>query len=409
MRRTRVVHIINSFEFGGAETMLVNLLLRTDRSRYEPSVVALIDDLSVAQPIIDAGIPLHVIGMKPGIPDPRGIYRLARLLRRLQPNVIQTWMDHSNLIGSLAAILSTRAPIVWGIHHSNHVAGIAKRSTLLTVDACALLSRIPTRIVCCSRDARLTYSRRGFASDRIVVIPNGFDTTRFKPDPQARMEVRNELGLADDTPLVGLIARFDPFKDHANFLNAAARLMQRRRNVHFLLCGAGVDCTNQVLVAQINRLGLADRCHLLGPRRDVPRIHAALDIVASSSISEAFPLVLGEAMSCGVPCVATDVGDSALIIGDTGRVVAPGDPAALADAMGQLLALSPSQRAALGSAGRRRICERFDLDAITRQYHMVYDRLAGAHAQPPQEPDTRDADARIVGSHTRLAASGAWD
>lgn len=405
MRKTRILHIINSFEFGGAEAMLVNLLLRTDRSRYEPSVAALIDDLSTAQPIIDAGIPLTVIGMQPGVPDPRGILRLAKNIQRSQPDVIQTWMDHSNLIGTLAAMVSTRAPVVWGIHHSNHIAGVAKRSTLMTVNACGLLSRLAARIVCCSQHARQMYSRRGFASDRMEVIPNGFDTARFQPDPEARNRVRQELGIAMDTPLIGLAARFDPFKDHTTFFEAAARLAQRRPDVHFLLCGSGVDYTNPALASQINKLGLGDRCHLLGRRRDVPRIHASLDLLTSSSISEAFPLVLGEAMSCGVPCVATDVGDSALIVGDTGRIVAPRNPARLADAWSELLQLAPAQRAALGVAARQRIRERFDLDAVTMRYHAVYDRLV--HPQYlPRSASTTPADAPLGPIPGGLATTG---
>lgn len=381
MQRTRIVHIINSFEFGGAEAMLVNLLLRTDRSRFEPSVVALIDDLSVAQPIIDAGIPLAVMGMKAGIPDPRGVLRLAWHLQRAKPDVIQTWMDHSNLIGTLAAKLVTRAPIVWGIHHSNHVVGIAKRSTLMTVDACAMLSNLPARIICCSEHSRVMYADRGFAPHQMQVIPNGFDTSRFRPDPQARREVRQELGINDNTPLIGLVARFDPFKDHTNFLQAAARLRRQRPEVHFLMCGAGVEPSNETLMSQIRQLGLVDCCHLLGARRDVPRIHASLDLATSSSISEAFPLVLGEAMSCGVPCVSTNAGDSALIIGDTGRIVPTRDPAALAEAWLELLSLSAEERTAMGAAARRRVCEKFDLDAVTRQYHAVYEQLVDTRPQ----------------------------
>jgi glycosyltransferase involved in cell wall biosynthesis len=176
--KTRVVHIINSFEHGGAEAMLCNLLLRTDMSRFEPSVVALIDDLTVAQPIIDAGIPLLTMGMKPGIPDPRGIWRLAKHLRKVQPHVVQTWMDHSNLIGGVVTRLATRAKVVWGIHHSNHVKGVAKRSTLATVAACGKLSRwVPDRVVFVSQTSCKLYARHGFAGDRITVIPNGFDTS----------------------------------------------------------------------------------------------------------------------------------------------------------------------------------------------------------------------------------------
>lgn len=372
----KVVHVINSFEYGGAEAMLCNLLLRTDRERFEPSVVALIDDMTVADPVRSAGIPLCSMRMKPGVPDPRGVLRLARHLARERPAVVQTWMDHSNLIGGLASRLATRAHVVWGIHHSNHVPGLAKRSTLLTVSACARLSRrVPSRVVFCSELARTVYVKRGFEAGRTEVVPNGFDTEVFRPDPAARLSLRRELGLDPDVVLVGLVARYDPLKDHSNFLRAAAMLAHAHPETRFVLCGDKVDARNEKLASEIESLGLSCRCLLLGPRRDVARIHAALDVATSSSMSEAFPLAVGETMSCGVPCVATDVGDSALIVGNAGRIVPPGNPRALALAWVELLAMDHAERLRLGRAARSRIQELFDLGAVTRRYEGIYSRL----------------------------------
>jgi len=375
--RIKILHIINSFEFGGAEAMLCNLLLRTDTDRFAPSVVSLIDDLTVAGPIINAGIVPAVMGMRPGVPDPRALARLARHLRRTKPDVIQTWMDHSNLIGGLAARAANAGPVVWGVHHSDHVPGLTKRSTLVTLAACAMLSRrLPTRIVFCSEHAAALYKDRGFAADRMDVIPNGFDTARFRPDDSARQGVRRELNIHAEAPLIGLVARYDPVKDHANFLQAAALLVKTNPAAHFLLCGAGVDTNNPALAKLVRSLGLDYCCHLLGPRRDVPRLTAALDVATSASISEAFPLAVGEAMACAVPCVATDVGDSALMIGDTGRTVPPSNPAALAEAWRQLLTLSAEARASLGQSARARVTHLFDLDAVTRRYESLHARLA---------------------------------
>jgi glycosyltransferase involved in cell wall biosynthesis len=387
MSRVRIVHVINSFEHGGAEAMLCNLLLRTDTRRFEPHVVSLIDDLTVAGPILDAGIPLTTLGMKPRIPDPRGVMRLANHLRKLRPHVVQTWMDHSNLIGGLAARLATRAKVVWGVHHSNHVKGVAKRSTLATVAACAKLSRhVPSRIICVSQHASALYAQHGFAPERIAVIPNGFDTTLLRPDPAARVSVRRELGLAADVPLIGLAARYDPCKDHDTFLRAAAILAIQRADVHFLLCGAGVERGNPALANFVDQLDLIARCHLLSARRDMPRIHASLDVATSSSITEAFPLVLGEAMACGVPCVATDVGDSALIVGETGTVVPSRDPAALSAAWAAMLGLGMVTRTELGLAARRRVIEHFDLAAVTRRYEAVYDEVTASPADATPLP-----------------------
>jgi glycosyltransferase involved in cell wall biosynthesis len=383
----RITHIINSFEFGGAESMLCNLVLRTERSRFEPSVVSLIDDLTVARPILDAGIPLAVMGIRPGVPDPRGVVRLTNHLRRQRPGIVQTWMDHSNLIGGLAARSAGVRHVVWGVHHSSHVNGVAKRSTLLAVSACAKLSsRVPSRVICCSEHARAQYSANGFDVARFDVIPNGFDTTCFAPDPTARAQVRRELEIDDATPVVGIVARWDPFKDHATFLRAAATLSRSRPGTRFILCGHQMTGQNAQLGELIASCGIRDKCHLLGPRRDVARVYAALDVLASSSISEAFPLALGESMSCGVPCAATDAGDSRLIVGDTGRIVPTRDPEALARACDELLALDAPAKAKLGAKARRRIQERFDLDGVTRRYEQVYERLLTRRARDGQAP-----------------------
>jgi glycosyltransferase involved in cell wall biosynthesis len=398
--RTRVVHVINSFGFGGAEAMLCNLLLRTDRERFDVSVVALIDDMSVAAPVLEARIPLVTMGMSPGVPDPRGILRLARHLVRVRPDVVQTWMDHSNLIGAAAAALAGFPHVIWGVHHSNHVPALTKRSTLFTVNACSWLSRsLVSRIVFCSEHARTLYARRGFAPGKMRVIPNGFDTARFRPDADARRAVRDELGVAAGAPLVGLVARYDRFKDHATFVRAAARVARDVPAARFVLCGAGVDRNNPALASLIEAAGIGEQCHLLGPRGDVPRLLAAFDVLASSSVSEAFPLVLGEAMACGVPCAATDVGDSALIVGPTGRIVPPQDPASLAAALTQLLALPGDDRRRLGDAARARVCRLFDLGAVTRQYERLYESLVAAPARRKLErPLAEQRNAELVGA-----------
>jgi glycosyltransferase involved in cell wall biosynthesis len=383
--KQRIVHIINSFEYGGAEAMLCNLVLRSDRQRFEPHVVSLIDDLTVAGPLIEAGVPLVTMGFRPGLPDPWAMVRLVRHLRRLRPSVVQTWMDHSNLIGGLAGSLVRGARVVWGVHHCDHA--LSKRSTRLTVAACAKLSRrVPSRVVCCSQHARDLYIARGFAAEKMTFIPNGFDTTRFSPDPQARREVRRELGLTNDVVLIGLVARYDPLKDHANFLHAAAMLRATHPHVRFVLCGREVDASNGELMRMIGELGLGEACHLLGPRRDMQRIYAAIDLLASSSVMEAFPLALGEAMACGTVCVATDVGDSALIVGETGRIVPPRAPGALASAWREMLSLPAGERARLSASARRRVCEMFELDAVTRRYEALYAEVLADREPAPRAP-----------------------
>jgi glycosyltransferase involved in cell wall biosynthesis len=210
----------------------------------------------------------------------------------------------------------------------------------------------------------------------MVVLPNGFDLDAFQPDPAARGSVRQELGISEETPLIGLVARFHPQKDHHNFMQAAAQLHARLPNVHFLLCGAGVTPENPALAQWVEEAGLRANVHLLGVRQDVPRLSAALDIATSSSSGEGFPNVVGEAMACGVPCVVTDVGDAALIVGETGRVVPPHDAQALADAWHDLLNAGEDYRYELGMAARRRVQECFSMTTISRRYEQLYEEIA---------------------------------
>ena len=382
--KVRVAHIINSFALGGAEAMLCSLLSRTDRDRFEPQVISLIDDLKLVGPILEAGIPVKVIGMRPGVPDPRGPVKLVRHLRSIRPDIVQTWMDHSNLIGGVAAWAAPGAKIVWGIHHSNHVRRLTKKSTLLTVWACRKLSsRVPSRIVCCSEYAQKLYVQAGFAADRMTVIPNGFNTDLFHPDSDARLQIRQELGIDPKATIIGLVARYDPLKDHVSFIAAAGLLHKEFPGVHFLMCGTSVDKDNQALMGQISELGIGGICHLLGQRSDVAKIHASLDIATSSSISEAFPLAVGEAMACGIPCVATNVGDSAMMFGDSGLIVPPSQPAALAAGWAAMLKMDVSARLRLGIDARRRVQELFDLEAVVKRYEDLYRELVGLEDQLP--------------------------
>ena len=213
----------------------------------------------------------------------------------------------------------------------------------------------------------------GYAEDKMVVIPNGFDLAAFKPDSKARVAVREELGIYQEALLIGLVGRFDPQKDHRNFVAAAARLRTDYTQVHFLLCGDGVNWNNAELTGWIGEAGLRQQFHLLGRREDMPRLTAALDISStSSSYGEGFPNVIGEAMACGVACAITDVGDSAFIVGETGLVVPPRDPEALAHAWKKLIEMGPEGRQKLGETARKRILENFSLPDIVARYEALY-------------------------------------
>jgi len=373
----KVVHIITGLSTGGAEMMLYNLLSRMDRTAFDPQVISLTNIGSIGGKIRALGVPVRAMGMRRSMPNPLGVLRLAHRLRKARADVIQTWMYHADLVGGLAAKIARDIPLAWGIHSSNLDPQGVKRRTIWTVMVCARLSRwLPTRIVCCSVASRRVHMEQGYTADKMVVIPNGFDLDAFRPDPAARLTVREELGISNEALLIGLVARFDPQKDHRNFVQAAALLHARVPDVHFLLCGNGITWENRDLAGLIDTAGIRNCCHLLGLRDDVPRLLAALDI-ASLSSSYGDPMVIGEAMACGVPCVVTDVGDSALIVGETGRVVPPKDWEALAAAWREMIEIGAEERKQLGLAARRRIEEHFSLAAIVERYQALYKEIAG--------------------------------
>jgi glycosyltransferase involved in cell wall biosynthesis len=373
--KRRIVHIITGLPVGGSQMMLSKLLSAMDPETWEPEVISLRDVGEMGRRICSMGIPVRALGMRESLGDVAALPKLIGWLRRRPPNLVQTWLYHSDLIGGLAA-WRAGVPVVWGIRQSSLGRPDTRRSTIWVAKISARLShRIPRRIICGSEAARRFHSAMGYAAEKMVVIPNGFDLRKFRPDPEARQSVRHELRLPLSAPLVGLVARFDTEKDHRTFVQAAAQLHSVMPDVHFLLCGEGVDPSNALLESWLTSVGMQSRCHLLGPREDIPRLTAALDIATLSSYGEGFSNALGEAMACGVPCVVTDVGDSATVVGDTGRVVAARDPAALAHAWRGMLGAPLGTRERLAAAARRRIESEFDIASVANRYLTLYNEI----------------------------------
>ncbi len=383
MTPKRILFLTTSLYAGGAELMLLRLLTGLDRRRFAPSVVSLIHLGPVSEKIRQLGISVRSLGMKPGKPDPVSLVRLVRWLRQDRPDMLQTWMYHADLLGGLAGRLAGRIPTAWGIRHSDPRTHGYGPFTSITVTICARLSRwIPKRIVCCSEVSRQSHAAIGYAEDKMIVIPNGVDLDRLKPDPAARRQIRQALGIPDDAPVIGLVGRFHPQKGHHNFVQAARLLSSARPSLRFVLCGEGVTWANRNLVTWIDEAGIRDSCRLLGRREDIPQLMASFDLATSaSSFGESFANVVSEAMSCGVPCVVTNVGDSAHIVGSTGMVVPPRNPVALAQAWDRMLDLGRERLTETGLSARERIQEHFNLPRIVDRYHGLFDELtAGSPA-----------------------------
>lgn len=375
-RIMKIVFIITNLETGGAERMLYKILQHIDRSYFKPTVISLMGLGDIGQSIIELGIPVHTLNLKQGsIPGIFTLYKLVKLLRFLEVDIIHTWMYHADLIGGLAGKLAGVRRIVWGIRHSNLSPNLNKKSTLIVVKLCAYLSSwIPTGILSCSHKAMKIHYDAGYSANKIDVIPNGFDLSNYIPDHSAKNSLCEELRISNDVKLVGLIGRYDPQKNHSGFIRAAEIISRYVPNVHFILAGAGVNSDNVSLMVEIQQAELVTSFHLLGRRDDIPRLMCSLDVLASSSDGEAFPNVLGEAMACGVPCVVTDVGDCREIVGCAGRVVLPGDMEELAKEVVSILLLPSFERHRLSEQARRNVAENYEISQIVKKHEEYYHR-----------------------------------
>jgi glycosyltransferase involved in cell wall biosynthesis len=379
----RIVNIITATGFGGAENVLGDLLERLP-PHYESSVISLTTIGDVGERLQARGIPVTALGMTRKSLGVQALFQLRKMLKEAQPDIVQTWMYHPDLLGGLAARLAGVPSLVWWIHHNKLSIEHNGLRTVMISRACAALSHyLPDRILCCANTALEEHVRIGYAASKMEVLPNGFDMSRFRPAPEMRAKVRSEIGVAPDAPLLAMIGRFDIQKGHRVLVDAAALLRKKRPDVHYLLAGADVDIGNTALASWLDEHGLRDSFTLLGERDDIPRLLAAVDALVLPSLSEAFPLVVGEAMAVGVPCIASDVGDTRFLIGDTGLVVPPGDPEVLANAIDEFLSRPESDRQSCGVRARQRVLDNFEISRIIARYEDLCERLLdGGKAAP---------------------------
>ena len=377
MNPITVAHLITELNMGGAEQMLHKLVTRMDRSSFRCLVASMTDTGPIGERIRGDGIPVLPLGMGLGRPTLSGLARFHHFLKRESVDIVQTWLYHADLLGLIVGRLAGVRRVIWGIRCSDLHLKKYRPLTALTVKTSGALSSLADAIVVNSTEGMRVHEKRGYQTERMILIPNGFDTSRFRPDASAKSWLLDLLGLPHDVVFIGLVARFDPMKDHATFFKAASMVARQEDAVHFILIGRGLVPHNERLSPFMDH-HLQGRVHLLGLRDDIPRLTAALDIATSSSaFGEGFSNTIGESMSCGVPCVVTDVGDSARIVGDSGIVVPPVDPVAMAEAWRKLIRFGEDGRRALSEKARSRVLENFDIWKVVKRFEELYVRLMG--------------------------------
>jgi glycosyltransferase involved in cell wall biosynthesis len=305
-----------------------------------------------------------------------GLRRLYFLLKQLKPDVLQTWMYHADFIGGIVGRMAGTKSIIWNVRNSVLSAKSTKFSTIVVSYICAALSRfIPWKIIFCSQESLNAHARLGYNAKLMTTIFNGYDVNDFSPSNKSGCLVRGVLALPQADNIIGMVGRFDPLKDHNNLFMALNLVKMQGINFKCLLIGHGLSDFNELLVRLIADYDLYDNIYLLGQRNDIPSLMNALDMHVLSSFSEGFPNVLCEAMACGTPCITTDVGDAALIVGDTGWVVPSRNHRELADkiltAIHEKNNLSETwSRRKIES--RERVVNNFSIEKMINNYHVAW-------------------------------------
>lgn len=362
-----VLHVISGLGPGGAEHMLCRLVAATPHVSHRVLSLSGRGILSAALESSGAEIIDRGSGAK-------GVRGLARAMAGNSPDIIQGWMYHGNLTATLLKIRFPSASLIWGIRQSISLKQFTKPTTRILIGAQAIISKLPDVIVYNSLEAALGHEAGGFSSVRRELVANGFDVEIFAPDAAVRRTVRSDLGIADDEVVVGLVARWDPWKNHPGFLRVATLLSEEYPECRFIMLGKGIDWSNVELVSLIGD-SLRERVILLGDRRDVQAINNAFDVACNVSHGEGFPNAVGEAMACGRMCVVTPVGATESLIGDCGVVAASTSDSDILDALRMAVALSPAEREEAGSRARARIEKHYAIEAVAQEYLKLYSRL----------------------------------
>jgi glycosyltransferase involved in cell wall biosynthesis len=369
--KRHVLHVITGLAVGGAEMALYRLILEFRGSDYSHTVIVLTPGGGMYSRFVESGIKLIVLDVRRA--PLTNILRLYRLMRTMRPDIVQTWLYHADFLGGLAARVAGNRNVIWGIRTTDVDGGCA-RSTAVVRHLCAALSRwVPHTIVCVAEAARRSHSVLGYDASRMVVVGNGFDLSALTPSRNGRAALRARCGFDADHIVLGTLGRFNLDKDHASFVKAAGQLAHRHPRLRFLMVGKNLDAANSELTGWIAATGYADRFTLLGERADVAVCLAAMDIFCLSSRTEAFPNVVGEAMAMGLPCVATDVGDVAVLMANTGVIVPRADPDALAQGVAGLVALEPGHREQMGQQARERIGAMFTMTCVRERFERIYE------------------------------------
>jgi glycosyltransferase involved in cell wall biosynthesis len=370
----KVLFLMRSLEIGGAERQLTELVRNIDHAKFEIQVVTFYGG-GPLETELDGVENVEVLSLgKSGRWDLLSF--LAKLLgaeKTFSPHITVSYLDVPNSFNVLSGkLLGTK--IVLGVSASYIDFSRYDWTAALVYRTGAVLSHFADRIIANSYAGEKYNIEHGYSAKNMSVIHNGIDTKTYTSDKQSGSKLRAEWGISESKLVVGLVGRLDPMKDYPNFLNAGLIINQRFTNVCFVCVGDGPASYREEMKTLAASLGLSNLVWA-GARRDMPAVYNAFDIFVSSSYGEGLAGVVGEAMSSGLPCVVTDVGDSAFAVGDTGLVVPPKNPELLANAIGKVLDMSDLERLELGQKARQRVLDHFSIEKMVSTYEALFENI----------------------------------
>lgn len=372
MKKT-IYHVVSGLKVGGAEMFLHRLILSSKASSYQHKIISLTPEGEMAERFRASNIPVVVLNFRK---NPFfAFFHMLYIFYTEKPIIVQTWMYHSDLFGGLAAKMAGVKGIIWGVRTTE--VGLSANSIRFIRMMCSRLSRVlPTHIVCAAEASRINHIAIGYHAKKMMVIPNGFEPDLLRRDKGKREQIRKACGFASDEVVVGTLGRFSEEKDQENFIRAASILSKKITGLRFLLVGRGLVFDNHQLSNWLENTQCKDKFSMLGERSDVAACLSAMDIFCLSSMTEGFPNVLGEAMSVGLPCVATDVGDAAVLVGNCGIIVPPKDSIALALGLEKIISMSVDERQRFGERGYQRVKHEFSMNLSASRFENLYLQFA---------------------------------
>ena len=378
MGMIRILFLLNSLHQGGAERQLVTLLHGLDRRRFRSTVVTYYQGGAWEETVSQMpGVDLHCLGLRNRFDLAGMVLGLSRIIRKTRPDILYGILGDACTLALIHGRVLGSRKVIWGLRATNMDFSQYSLSSGWIYRLNAYLSKWVDRIIANSWTGSEYHIAQGYARDRIVVICNGIDTEHFSPQPEKGANLRRTWGVGHETLLIGRVGRLDPMKDYPTFLKAAIILTGRRPDVHFVIAGGGPDQMLNDLKALSGSMGLGEHVLWLGPREDLPAIYSTCTFTSSSSFGEGFPNVVAESLACEVPCVATDVGDSARVVGPGGIMVPAENPAALAKAWEEILSLPQEKRRQMGQEGRKHIVRNSSTQKMVNATEKVFLDVVG--------------------------------